>query len=62
MNPQTNKEKQQDYRARMAMLGMKEVRGVYLPESLHAAVKRHALELLAKDAAQKLKATPKDEK
>jgi hypothetical protein len=49
--PQTNKEKQADYRARMALLGMREVRGVYLPPELHAELKRLALKLLAKDLA-----------
>ncbi len=40
--PQTSKEKQQDYRARMTLLGMKEVRGIYLPPELHAKLKQIA--------------------
>ena len=44
--PQSNREKQQDYRARQAMLGHKEVRGIYLPPDLHASLKEHAQKLL----------------
>lgn len=46
---QSSKEKQEAYRARMAMLGMKEVRGIYLPEELHARLKEIAKELLDAD-------------
>jgi hypothetical protein len=44
--PQSNREKQQDFRARMALLGMREVRGVYLPPELHGALKEKASEML----------------
>jgi hypothetical protein len=42
---QTSKEKQEAFRARQAMLGMTEVRGVYLPPELHAELKAHARKL-----------------
>lgn len=51
--PQTSKEKQEAYRARMAMLGLREVRGIYLPESLHAALKGHAAKLLEQHKPEK---------
>jgi hypothetical protein len=42
----TNKERQDDYRARQALLnGAKEVRGIYLPEELHAELKAYAKKL-----------------
>jgi hypothetical protein len=44
--PKTSKEKQEDFRARQAMLGLKEVRGIFLPEALHASLKEHAAKLL----------------
>lgn len=43
--PQTTKERQEALRARRAMLGMTEVRGIYLPPELHAALKAHAKKL-----------------
>lgn len=46
--PQSSKEKQEAFRARNAMLGLTEVRGVFLPPELHAELKRIARELLAK--------------
>jgi hypothetical protein len=46
--PKTNKEKQEDFRARMALLGLKEVRGIYLPEALHPVLKEQAQKLLEK--------------
>lgn len=45
---QTTREKQEAFRARMAMLGLREVRGIYLPEELHAALKEYAAKLLEK--------------
>jgi hypothetical protein len=48
--PKTSKEKQEDFRARMALLGMKEVRGIYLPEALHPVIKEQAVKLLEKQA------------
>jgi hypothetical protein len=44
----SNKEKQEAFRARNAMLGLTEVRGVFLPPSLHAELKEQAKKLLAK--------------
>lgn len=44
----SSREKQQDYRARMALLGLSEVRGIYLPKELHQALKDYAAKLLAK--------------
>jgi hypothetical protein len=51
---QTNKERQEALRARRAMLGMTEVRGIYLPPELHAEIKAHARKLL-KQAEKKEK-------
>jgi hypothetical protein len=45
--PQTTKELQEALRARRAMLGMTEVRGIYLPPDLHAELKYHAKRMLA---------------
>jgi hypothetical protein len=44
--PQSSKEKQEAFRARQAMLGYTEVRGIYLPPQLHAALKFQAQALL----------------
>jgi hypothetical protein len=44
--PQTPAERQADRRARMALLGMTEVRGIFLPPALHASLKEHASKLL----------------
>lgn len=43
--PLSSKEKQEAFRARHAMLGMTEVRGIFLPPELHAELKRLAKEL-----------------
>lgn len=45
MTAQTSRERQEALRARRAMLGMTEVRGVYLYPNDHAAVKRYAKRL-----------------
>jgi hypothetical protein len=50
---QTSKEKQEAFRARQAMLGLKEVRGIYLPESLHPVLKEQAQKLLEQRAKEK---------
>lgn len=50
----TSKEKQEAFRARQAMLGLKEVRGIFLPDSLHEQIKQIAADLLKKQQ----KATP----
>ena len=39
MTAQTSQERQEALRARRAMLGMTEVRGIYLPPELHADLK-----------------------
>lgn len=46
--PQSSKEKQEAFRARQAMLGRTEVRGVFLPPTLHAELKAEAKKLLAR--------------
>jgi hypothetical protein len=45
MTAQTTKERQEALRARRAMLGMTEVRGIYLPPEMHAELKAHAAKL-----------------
>jgi acetyl/propionyl-CoA carboxylase alpha subunit len=52
---QTNKERQEALRARRAMLGMTEVRGIYLPPDLHASLKEHAAKLLDTHALKREK-------
>lgn len=44
--PLTNKERQEAYRAKREMLGMTEVRGIFLPPELHAALKEYARKML----------------
>jgi hypothetical protein len=44
--PQSSKEKQEAFRARNAMLGLTEVRGIYLPPDQHAKLKELARKLL----------------
>lgn len=43
--PLSNRERQEALRARRAMLGQTEVRGIYLHPDDHAAVKRYAKRL-----------------
>jgi hypothetical protein len=43
---QTNAERQESLRARRAMLGQLEVRGIYLPPDQHAKLKELARKLL----------------
>jgi hypothetical protein len=50
---QSNREKQEAFRARQAMLGHTEVRGIYAPPALHAAIKEAARKLV--EQAQKEK-------
>lgn len=40
--PQTTAQRQADHRARRAMLGLTEVRGIYLPPEKHAELRRAA--------------------
>ena len=44
--PQTTTERQQAFRARKAVAELREVRGIFLPQSMHAALKAHARKLL----------------
>lgn len=44
--PQSTKERQKAFRARKAAAALHEVRGIFLPQSLHAALKEHARKLL----------------
>jgi hypothetical protein len=44
---QTNKEKQESFRARRAMMGLTEVRGLYLPPEMHKALRETAHEMLS---------------
>jgi hypothetical protein len=46
MTDKTNAQRQADHRARMALLGYSEVRGIYLPKALHLALRRLAERLL----------------
>lgn len=46
--PQTSKEKQESFRARNAMLGLTEVRNIYLPPALHPELKATAKRMLSK--------------
>lgn len=48
MPPLTSKEKQEAFRARNAMLGLTEVRGIYLPPEKHKELKEYARKLLQK--------------
>jgi len=48
MTAKKNAEYQSDLRARRLMLGLTEVRGIYLPPSLHAEVKAFAAKLAKK--------------
>ena len=43
---QSVRDRQESFRARMAMLGRKEIRGVYLPPDLHSELKNLAARLL----------------
>jgi len=53
--PMTNKEKQEAFRARNAMLGNTEVRGVFLPPNLHPELKELAKKLLKQYEDRKAK-------
>jgi len=46
MTAKDTKERQQDFRARQRLLGLAEVRGIYLPPELHAKLKEIAHEML----------------
>lgn len=56
----SNKEKQEAFRARNALLGMTEVRGIYLPPALHATLKAEAKRLLKRKPS--LPEPPKEER
>lgn len=51
--PQSSKEKQEAFRARQAMLGQTEVRGIYAPPALHAAIKEAAKKMLLEQECDK---------
>jgi hypothetical protein len=53
--PQTSKEKQEAFRARQAMLGHTEVRGIFAPPALHAAIKEAARKLVEKHKPEEKK-------
>jgi hypothetical protein len=53
--PQTNKEKQEAFRARQAMLGHTEVRGIFAPPEIHAAIKEAARKLVEKHKPEEKK-------
>lgn len=46
MIDRTNAERQAGHRARMALMGYQEVRGIYLPRELHQALRERAKRLL----------------
>lgn len=50
--PQSTKERQESLRARRAMLGTTEVRGIYLPPEMHAALKEYARKLIKRAPAK----------
>lgn len=50
--PQTPAERKADERARIALLGLTEVRGIYLPPALHKEIKEAARKLLKKHTAK----------
>lgn len=56
--PLSNQERQEALRARRAMLGQTEVRGIYLHPDDHAAVKRYAKRL--RDRQMRRLAQPSD--
>lgn len=47
MTAKPTAERQADHRARMALMGYSEVRGIYLPPSLHKMLRDRARRLLA---------------
>lgn len=49
--PQTNAQRQEALRAKREMLGLTEVRGIYLPPALHQKLKEMA-QKLAKEASK----------
>jgi hypothetical protein len=53
--PQTDAERQDARRRRIEMLGLREVRGIYLPPALHASLKEHAAKLLETHALKREK-------
>lgn len=57
---QSIRERQEALRARRAMLGMTEVRGIYLPPELHAKLKAEAARLLKRQPAARGADTPTD--
>lgn len=56
--PLSSKEKQEAFRARNAMLGLTEVRGIYAPPELHAAIKEAARKLVNAPAQKQPRTEP----
>jgi hypothetical protein len=52
MTAQTTAQRQEALRARRAMLGLTEVRGIYLPPALHPKLKQIAAKLKAPKPAE----------
>lgn len=50
---QSGSERQESLRARRAMEGMREVRGLYLPLDMHETFKERARRLLGRNVAQR---------
>ena len=48
MTAKTTSERQESLRMRRALLGLAEVRGIYLPPDMHAAIKAQAAKMLSK--------------
>lgn len=55
----TGAERQESLRARRAMEGMAEVRGLYLPLDMHGTFKERARRLLARNVAQRARRAAK---
>lgn len=53
MTAQSTQERQEALRAKRAMLGLTEVRGIYAPPELHAAIKESARKLSMRATKQK---------
>ena len=54
MTAQTTAQRQAALRARQAILGLSEVRGIYLPPSQHAALKSAARQMLRKASKSRI--------
>jgi hypothetical protein len=52
---QSSKEKQEAFRARQAMLGQTEVRGIFAPPTLHAVIKEAARKVVEQQKPEEKK-------